>query len=139
LALRGVGPESEAESVRFRGHRVTKVGPEVKHVLSQVAAHNSSISDPQQVLPLAKVALKAYALGHLKRRDDAPLDLLAGFSGALASRAVFPARPVEMSREVVVLAGLKFGQQLLDDLLHLGESLDERLAVPHRVISRYKL
>ena len=30
LALRGVGPESEAESVRFHGRRVTKVGPEVK-------------------------------------------------------------------------------------------------------------
>jgi hypothetical protein len=33
LALRGVGPESEAESVRFHGRRVTKVGPEVKHGL----------------------------------------------------------------------------------------------------------
>jgi hypothetical protein len=31
LALRGVGPESEAESVRFHGRKVTKVGPEVKH------------------------------------------------------------------------------------------------------------
>ena len=31
LALRGVGPESEAESVRFYERRVTKVGPEVKH------------------------------------------------------------------------------------------------------------
>jgi hypothetical protein len=30
LALRGVGRESEAESVRFYGRRVTKVGPEVK-------------------------------------------------------------------------------------------------------------
>jgi hypothetical protein len=29
LALWGVGPESEAESVRFRWRRVTKVGPEV--------------------------------------------------------------------------------------------------------------
>ena len=29
LALRDVGPESEAESVRFRGCRVTRVGPEV--------------------------------------------------------------------------------------------------------------
>jgi hypothetical protein len=27
LALRGVGPESEAESVRLHGRRVTKVGP----------------------------------------------------------------------------------------------------------------
>ena len=31
MALRGVGPESEAESVRFNGRRVTRVGPEVKH------------------------------------------------------------------------------------------------------------
>ena len=30
MALRGLGPESEAESVRFHGRRVTKVGPEVK-------------------------------------------------------------------------------------------------------------
>ena len=29
MALRGVGPESEAESVRFHGRRVTRVGPEV--------------------------------------------------------------------------------------------------------------
>jgi hypothetical protein len=29
LALLGVGPESEAESVRFHERRVTKVGPEV--------------------------------------------------------------------------------------------------------------
>ena len=32
MALRGVGPESEAESVRFHGRRVTKVGPEVKQL-----------------------------------------------------------------------------------------------------------
>ena len=31
LALRGVGRQSEAESVRFHGRRVTRVGPEVKH------------------------------------------------------------------------------------------------------------
>ena len=30
LALRGLGPESEAESVRFHGRRVTQVDPEVK-------------------------------------------------------------------------------------------------------------
>jgi hypothetical protein len=30
LALLGVGPESEAKSVRFYGRTVTKVGPEVK-------------------------------------------------------------------------------------------------------------
>jgi hypothetical protein len=31
LALLGVGPEREAESVRFHWRRMTKVGPEVKH------------------------------------------------------------------------------------------------------------
>ena len=30
MALRGGGPESEAENLRFHGRRVTKVGPEVK-------------------------------------------------------------------------------------------------------------
>ena len=33
LAVRGVGRESEAESVRFQGCTVTKVGPEGKHAL----------------------------------------------------------------------------------------------------------
>ena len=37
MALRGVGPESEAEGVRFHGRRVTKVGPEVKHGRFRVA------------------------------------------------------------------------------------------------------
>jgi hypothetical protein len=37
------------------------------------------------VLPLAKVALEADALGDLKRRYDATLDLLAALSDALAS------------------------------------------------------
>ena len=42
LALRDVGRESEAESVRFYGRRVTKAGPEVKD--------GFSIADAQQVL-----------------------------------------------------------------------------------------
>jgi hypothetical protein len=36
------------------------------------------------VFPLAKFALKSHALGNLKRRDDASLDLLAGLSGGFA-------------------------------------------------------
>ena len=36
-ALWGVGRESEAESVRFHGRRVTGSGPEVKHGLFRVA------------------------------------------------------------------------------------------------------
>jgi hypothetical protein len=51
--------------------------------------------------PLPKVALEAHALGDLKRRDQAALDWLAGLSGSIASRAVFPARPVEMSGELL--------------------------------------
>jgi hypothetical protein len=34
-----------------------------------------SVSDPQQILPLAEFSLKAHALGNLEARDDAPLDL----------------------------------------------------------------
>jgi hypothetical protein len=34
---------------------------------------------------LAKIALEAHALGDLEARDDTPLDLLSGFSGALAN------------------------------------------------------
>jgi hypothetical protein len=37
-----------------------------------------SISNQQKVLPLAKLALKAHALGDLKARDHTALDLLAG-------------------------------------------------------------
>ena len=82
MALRGVGPESEAESVRFHGRRrVTKVGPGVKHGFLGLRgrARKFSITDPQQVLPLAKFALEAHALGKPEARDDAPLDFLAGF------------------------------------------------------------
>jgi hypothetical protein len=43
-----------------------------------------SIANPQQIFPLAKVALEANALGNLKRRDNAPLDLLAGLPGSFA-------------------------------------------------------
>ena len=32
MTLRGVGPKSEAESMRFHGRRVTKVDPEVKQL-----------------------------------------------------------------------------------------------------------
>ena len=39
-----------------------------------------------------------------------------------------PPRPVEVSRELVVLAGLQLGQQLPDGPLHFGEFLNERLS-----------
>jgi hypothetical protein len=38
-----------------------------------------SISNPQQLLPLAKVVFEAHALGNPEACDDAPLDFLAGF------------------------------------------------------------
>jgi hypothetical protein len=41
-----------------------------------------------------------------------------------------------MRHEPVVLAGLQPGQQLFDGLLHLGEFLNERIAVHYREISR---
>jgi hypothetical protein len=56
LALRGVGPESEVESVRFHGRRVTKVGPEVKHGRFRVAgrARNPKKLPPEGWGPLNK-------------------------------------------------------------------------------------
>jgi hypothetical protein len=69
-------------------------------------ATNPLFANPQQVLPLAKVALESHALGNLKRRDDAALDLLSGLSGAFASQSVLPARTVQVSRKLVVLTVL---------------------------------
>jgi hypothetical protein len=40
---------------------------------------------------LPKLTLEAHALGDLKARDDAPLDLLAGLSGSFARSPVFAA------------------------------------------------
>ena len=76
-----------------------------------------------------KVALEAYALSDPKRRDHATLDCLAALAGSIARRSKLPPRPVEVSRKGVMLAGLNLGQQLLNDLLRLGEFRHERLAV----------
>ena len=38
---------------------------------------HKSISNPEQVLLLAKLALETHAFGDLEARDDAPFDLLA--------------------------------------------------------------
>jgi hypothetical protein len=54
---------------------------------SQIAAFafpRFSIANPQQVFPLAKVALEAHALRDLEGGDDAALDWLAALSSALA-------------------------------------------------------
>jgi hypothetical protein len=67
LALRGVGPESEAESVGFHGRRVTKVGPEVKHGLFRVAgrARNPKKLPPDGWGPLNKGGARG-ALGRCR-------------------------------------------------------------------------
>ena len=54
--------------MRFHGRRVTKVGPGVKHGFLGLRgrARKFSITDPQQVLPLAKVAPEAHAPGNLQ-------------------------------------------------------------------------
>jgi hypothetical protein len=46
-------------------------------------------------------------------------------------------RPIEVSREFVVLTGLQMSQQLIDRLAHLSEFRNERLPVHYREISRY--
>jgi hypothetical protein len=43
-----------------------------------------SIPNPQKFLPLANVPLEAQALGNFEGRDEAPLNLLAAFSGVIA-------------------------------------------------------
>jgi hypothetical protein len=50
-----------------------------------------SITNTQQVFPLAEIALEAHALGDLKRRDDSSLDLLAGLSSCFVRSPVFVA------------------------------------------------
>ena len=63
----------------------------------------SRIPQPQQVLPLAKFALKAHAFGDLEGRDDAAVDLLAGLSGGFARSTIFPAGLIEVSDKSVAL------------------------------------
>jgi hypothetical protein len=55
-----------------------------------------SITNTQQVFPLAEIALEAHALGDLKRRDGTSLDLLAGFPGGLACPTILPAGLIEV-------------------------------------------
>ena len=48
--------------------------------LKRIIIRQPAISTPTDESPL-----EAHTLGNLKRRDDAPLDLLSEFSGALAN------------------------------------------------------
>jgi hypothetical protein len=50
LALRGVGPESEAESVRFHGRRVTKAGLQVKHRPPECRTELAAASFPKLLI-----------------------------------------------------------------------------------------
>ena len=59
LALRGVGPKSDAESVRLQRAQNDKSGPGSQTRAFSGCGPQFSIADPQQVLPLPKVALEA--------------------------------------------------------------------------------
>ena len=48
------------------------------------------------MLPLPELTLEAHAPGDLESRDDAALDLLAGFASRLACSTVFPPSLIEM-------------------------------------------
>ena len=61
---------------------------------------------------LTKIALEAPALSSLERREDTPLDLLAGLSGSLARSPVFPPGLIEVRNKSVAFdrGRLKQGQ-----------------------------
>ena len=71
----------------------------------QLVREPRSISDPQQALPLAKIALEAYALRDLECRDHASLDLLAGFACCFAGPPVFPPGLIEMRSKPIASNG----------------------------------
>jgi hypothetical protein len=59
-------------------------------------------ADPEQVLPLAKIALKAHALGNQEACDDTPLNLLSGLSGSFAGSPVFPSGLIEVRNKLFI-------------------------------------
>ena len=69
-------------------------------------------SPTRKNLPLAKVAIEAHALGDLKGRDHAPLDLLAGLASGFAGSPILSSGLIEVGNESVALQGrrLKQGQ-----------------------------
>ena len=103
LALRGVGPESEAECVRFHGRRVTKVGPEVKHgQLLRVAGRAHNPKNPRRLTTAvpAPVRLLLVPMMPVVRLPWLLSRLLRGLSLLLRHRVttqraswVFAARP----------------------------------------------
>jgi hypothetical protein len=83
-------PGADHETKEHRGHRglgrwTFQNMTDVDEVADSAMRERNprSISDPQEVLPLSKVALEADALRDLERRDHAALHLLSALSGAL--------------------------------------------------------
>jgi hypothetical protein len=70
----------------FKGHVAQQGGPPNRApnarpaLAARRADRNFQIADTQQVLPLPKVALETHALGNLKRRYDASLDVLGSLA-----------------------------------------------------------
>jgi hypothetical protein len=93
LALRGVGPESEAESVRFHGRRVTKVGPEVKHGLFRGGgrARNPKKLPPEGWVPLNKGCERWDATGTFRvaKKRHERFDVVVGKGGRATNRGSF--------------------------------------------------
>jgi hypothetical protein len=65
---------------------------------------------PATVPPIGEFTLKAQALGDLEARDDAPLDLLAGFASSFAGPPILPAGLIEVGNKAVALDGCRLKQ-----------------------------
>jgi hypothetical protein len=61
--------------------------------------------NPQEFLPLTKVALETHACRNPETRDDAPLNLLPGFSGSLARSPILSSGWIEMRSKPIVSDG----------------------------------
>jgi hypothetical protein len=97
-------------ALNFTSGGMTGYLRELKRELKQLKKRpglgkSCSISDLQQVLPLAKFTLKAHAFCNLEARDDTSLDLLARLSGSFARSSVFPSGLVEGRNESAALDG----------------------------------
>src|SRR4029077_73402 len=92
LALRGRWPGIRSRKRAFPWAQSDKGGPEsqTRALGLRGRARKFSITDPQEVLPLSKVALEAHACDNPEARDDAPLNFLAGLASGFACS---PTRP----------------------------------------------
>ena len=120
LALRNVGPESEAESVHFHGRRVTKVGPEVKH-------------GPEGWGPLNKGVQEAHlgAAGRFSwRRTPRPVRCRSGKGSSSHGSRVFTRRVGVGMHAHPLLPEPEMAQDALDDIL-LSMSETMRISREH--------